>query len=77
MLDMDARDLEDLGELLQALGGGQRTKRSIQGEAPMDISKKARTERMNVGLYPTDCFTASSLGVRRKEVGPNFNGRRT
>ena len=70
MLDMDARDIEDLGELLQVLNGSQRIKRPVQADSPAEGAKKARTESIVVRLHSVGCRTALSLGARKKEVGP-------
>ena len=69
MLDMDVRDIEDLGELLKVLNGNQWTKRPVQIDSPEEGVKKVRTENVSVRVHSVEGHT--NLGARGKEVGPH------
>ena len=67
MLDMDARDIEDLGELLQILQESQRTKRPGQDDTTAEGAKKARVENREVRPQPASCHATSAGGQERKK----------
>ena len=63
MLDMDVRDIEDLGELLKVLNGNQWTKRPVQIDSPEEGVKKVRTENVSVRVHSVEGH--ATLGARR------------
>ena len=65
MLDMDARDIEDLGELLQVLQESQKIKRPGHDEVKAASAKKARMESGKKGHHQQ--AAASPLQGGQKE----------